>query len=130
MQGPVASLHIEEVTLGRTKGAKKLYDGLARAAASAKWRLPFTIRGVHVVLRAAPPRNADRAKARSGFKAPKVVHSIIAQVLLRLLPFIPIRVKDVNVHDLVRHLPFCAYHLHKCQIPMSSGMCLHLQLVL
>ncbi len=97
MQGPVASLRIEEVSLGRTKGAKKLYDGLARAAASAKWRLPFMVRGVHIVLRAAPNQQKPPSKATRLWEMPKLVSRILAQILLSLLPFIPVRIKDIEV---------------------------------
>jgi len=43
-QGPVARICVEEISLGRTRGAKKAYDGIARAAASSQWRLPFMVR--------------------------------------------------------------------------------------
>jgi hypothetical protein len=45
-QGPVARIWVEEISLGRTRGAKKAYDGIARAAASSKWRLPFMVRAL------------------------------------------------------------------------------------
>lgn len=105
MKGPIASLRIEEVSLGRTKGAKKLYDGLARAAASAKWRLPFMVRGVHIVLRTASSQQKPPSKGSRAWSLPRLTSRLLAQTLLSLLPFIPIRVKDVEViHEVSCHL--------------------------
>lgn len=42
---------MEEVSLGRTRGARKAYDGIARAAASSKWRLPFMVNFCELLLR-------------------------------------------------------------------------------
>lgn len=105
LKGPVVSLRIEEVSLGRTKGAKKLYDGIARAAASAKWRLPFMVRGVHVVLRTPPVQNKPGGKGSRAWTLPKLTSRVLAQTLLSLLPFIPVRVKDIEVvHEVCLHL--------------------------
>ena len=97
LKGPVASLRIEEVSLGRTKGAKKLYDGLARAAASAKWRLPFMVRGVHIVLRIPSAQQKPHSRSSRAWTLPRLTSRLLAQTLLGLLPFIPIRVKDIEV---------------------------------
>lgn len=56
-QGPVVRICVEEISLGRTRGAKKAYDGIARAAASSQWRLPFMVR--------AGLRIRDRGKSAS-----------------------------------------------------------------
>lgn len=99
LQGSIASLRVEEISLGRTRGAKKLYSGLARAATSAKWRLPFTIRGVHVVLSEGVAQGGPkgRRKGRKTWDIPKLLTGFAAQLLMRLLPFLPIRIKDANI---------------------------------
>lgn len=97
MQGPVASLRIEEVSLGRTKGAKKLYNGLARAAASARWRLPFMVRGVHVVLRNVPAEAKSSSRRRASWRGPRLFTGLLSQILLKLLPLVPVRIKDVTI---------------------------------
>ena len=97
MQGPISRIEIEEISLGRTRGAKKLFDGLTRAAVSAKWRIPFMVRGVTIVIRnriAAPKSASQKSKKRD---IQRLLTGLVARIFLSAIPFVPIRIKNVNI---------------------------------
>ena len=51
LQGPVEHIWITEVSLGRTKSAKKLVKGVARFWSTFRLKLPLTVRGLRIELR-------------------------------------------------------------------------------
>lgn len=110
LQGPISRILIEEISLGRTKGARKLYDGLARAAASARWQIPFTIRGVAIVLQDKTPQAKLTGHKPKAWDIHKLLTGLVAQILLCMLPFVPIRIKDISV-------------IHKVKLQMTPYAC-------
>jgi hypothetical protein len=64
-QGPVACVTVGEVSIGRSKSARKLVQGIQRAAQTQRFRLPITVRDVEIVLRDDANSPAPAAGARS-----------------------------------------------------------------
>ena len=61
--------------------------------------------GVHIVLRTASSQQKPLKKGSRAWSLPRLTSRLLAQTLLSLLPFIPIRVKDVEViHEVSCHL--------------------------
>ncbi|KAK9868095.1 hypothetical protein WJX84_001601, partial [Apatococcus fuscideae] len=115
-KGPVALVTIDEVSLGRSKSPIKLANKLATQHDGLRFRLPFTVRGVKIVLRRSklpassedvPGAQQDGAALASGHQqqhaksesikfGAAVINSAL-RLLLGILPSIPVRVKQLSI---------------------------------
>ena len=114
VQGPVAHVHISEVSLGRSNTASKALQGVAKAASTRHFKVPFSIRGMKIELRdaaeqqagvrpVAPAANSSKHSA-AGSQKPrkqmgviKLLTNSVLRIVVGLLPSIPLRIKDVEV---------------------------------
>ena len=110
----MARVHISEVSLGRSHTASKALQGVAKAASSRHFKVPFSIRGMRIELRDATEQQAGMrpvATAANSSKhtaagsqnprkltgAIKLLTNSALRVVVGLLPSIPLRIKDVEV---------------------------------
>ena len=117
----MASVTVDEISLARSKSPIKLANKLATQHERIRFRLPFTVRGVHVTLRAAGTsdsikhmQNEPITVASEGQQAAKPKASNLGafatnpalRFLLGILPSIPIRVKQLTIlHKVELHSP-------------------------
>ena len=117
----MASVTIDEISLARSKSPIKLANKLATQHERIRFRLPFTVRGVHVTLRAAGTsdsikhmQNEPNTGASDGQQAARSKASNLGafatnpalRFLLGILPSIPVRVKQLTIlHKVQVHRP-------------------------
>lgn len=144
VQGPVARVHISEVSLGRSHTASKALQGVAKAASTRHFKVPFSIRGVRIELRdaaeqqagmrlAAPAANSSKHSAAGSQKprkqngAIKLLINSVLRIVVGLLPSIPLRIKDVEVvHQVTNRQQWCRKMGLKCDQTGKSAS--HLRL--
>ena len=110
----MARVHISEVSLGRSHTASKALQGVAKAASTRHFKVPFSIRGMRIELRDAAEQQAGvrptapAAKSckrnAAGNQTPrkqtgaiKLLTNSILRIVVGLLPSIPLRIKDVEI---------------------------------
>lgn len=147
-QGPVALVTIDEVSLGRSKSPIKLANKLATQHDGLRFRLPFTVRGVKIVLRRSklpassedvPGAQQDGAALASGHQqqhaksesikfGAAVINSAL-RLLLGILPSIPVRVKQLSiVHEVGQSNMGAQFHQHPtCCIGLLEAACVCLR---
>ena len=115
LQGPLANVWVEEVSLGRARGLRKAAGAAARAWDARRLQLPLAVSGVVVQLRAdnhnaVPGRPARAGKARAGRverRRPRLPPQVVAGVrawlaaaglrlLAALLPALPLQLRRVT----------------------------------
>lgn len=121
LQGPLASIWVEKVSLGRARGLRKAAGAVVRAWDARRIQLPLAVSGVVVQLRAvshsaAPKRPARASKARAERRRPRLPPQVLAGVrawlaaaglrlLAALLPALPLRLRRLTVVCEVRQEP-------------------------
>ena len=110
----MARVHISEVSLGRSHTASKALQGVAKAASTRRFTVPFSIRGIRIELRdaaeqqagvrpVAPAANSSKHSAAGSQKPRKQTAAIklltngVLRIVVGLLPSIPLRIKDVQI---------------------------------
>ena len=113
MQGPLANIWVEEVSLGRARGLRKAAGAAPRAWDPRRLQLPLDVSGVVVQLRAvshsaAPERTVRTSKACAGRRRARLPPQVVAGVrawlaaaglrlLAALLPALPLRLRRLTV---------------------------------
>ena len=113
LQGPLANVWVEKVSLGRARGLRKAAGAAARAWDARRLQLPLAVGGVVVQLRAvshsaAPQRPARASKGHSERRRPRLPPQVGAGVrawlaaaglrlLAALLPALPLRLRRLTV---------------------------------
>ena len=113
LQGPLANVWVEEVSLGRARGLRKAAGAAPRAWDPGRLQLPLAVSGVVVQLRAvshsaAPERPARAGKAREVRRRPRLPPLVVAgarawlaaaglRLLAALLPALPLRLRRLTL---------------------------------